>query len=65
VAENPVLRRRMAEIGAKLADARIQRDQLHASAASTGKDERLEVIDREMAILELRMKALLAELVAD
>jgi hypothetical protein len=55
----------MAEIGAKLADARIQRDQLHASAASTGKDERLEVIDREMAILELRMKALLAELVAD
>ena len=65
MSENPLLRTRMAEIGAKLTAARTARDVLHVSPPSNVRDERLKIIDREIAILSDRMKALVAELVSN
>lgn len=63
--ENPLLRRRIAEIGRKMAAARGARDALLASPATNVRSERLKIIDRETAILSDRMKALLAQLVSN
>ena len=62
--ENPLLRRRITEIGDKLAAARIKRDELHASPVTSERDERLKNSGREMALLSNRMKALVAQLVS-
>ena len=62
--ENPLLRRRIAEIAGKLAAVRGARDALLTSPATDSRSERLKMADRETAILNHRMKALLAQLVS-
>jgi hypothetical protein len=62
--ENPLLRRRIAEIGGKLAAARTTRDELYASPPTTERDEQLKVSVREMALLSDRMNALVARLIS-
>lgn len=65
MAENPLLRRRIAEIGEKLALARTQRDALKASPPNVEQDGRLKMIDREITLLTERMKSLVEQLVSD
>ena len=65
MSENPLLRARITEIGAKLAAARYARDILHASPSTPGRDERIRSIDLEIAILNDRMRAIVGQLVAE
>ena len=53
------------EIGEKLAEARRKSDELHTGPATKERDARLETIGREISVLGERMKALVAQLIAD
>ena len=64
MAENPLLRRRIAEIGEKLALARAKRDELKASPPTGEQEDRLKMIDREIALLTERMKSFVEQLVS-
>ena len=63
--ENPLLRRRIAEIGEKLALARAKHDELNASPTTIEQEDRIKMLDREIALLSERMKALLSQLISD